>query len=730
VTHDPRSARSDPHATTTAPGRGEPGTDIDSALGANPKVGELGWRWTRSEGAPFPQGATRLPGDRAYNFALYSKHATRVWLLLFREGKPVEPVLRRELHHLKHKTGRIWHCRVSDDELQGARFYAWSVEGPEGPQSSQWHSFDQDKVLLDPYARAIWFPPDFDRSATVRPGSNTGRAPLGCLRTWSPSPERRPPGVTRHETDAVIYELHVRGFTMHPSSGVRPDLRGTFLGLAEKIPYLKELGVTVVELMPVFQYDPQEGNYWGYMPLSFFAPHDGYARSREPEERPAEFRSMVDAFHDAGIEVVLDVVYNHTAEGDHGGPVYNLKGIDNSTYYLMTGDPARPYADFSGTGNTLHTANRYVRKLVLDSLRYWALEMAVDGFRFDLASAFTRRSDGSIDPRDPGIFGDILSDPDLARLRLIAEPWDAAGAYHLGRCLPGITWLQWNGRFRDDIRRWVRGDGGMVPALMRRLYGSDDLFPDELLHTYRPYQSVNYVTSHDGFTLYDLVSYNEKRNWANGHDNRDGPAEEFNWNCGWEGDLHVPGEVLELRKRQAKNFCALLLLANGTPMIRAGDEFLHTQGGNSNPYNQDNATSWLDWDRLEENRGIFRFFRLMLAFRRSHPTLARGRFWRDDVRWYGPGGAPDLSPASRSLAVFVSGATQGDDDLYLMVNGGPEAVRFAVQEESDAQWLRVIDTARGSPDDFREPGREAALESTEYAVEGRSLVLLRRRGAS
>jgi glycogen operon protein len=560
----------------------------------------------------------------------------------------------------------------------------------------------------------------------MQPGSNAGQAPLGllhaCEQVFDWGDDRR----CHHQSDTVIYELHVRGFTNNPNSGVSPDVRGTYAGLVEKIPYLKELGITAVELMPVFQFDPQEGNYWGYMPINFFAPHQGYA-SRKAAcacDQHNEFREMVKRLHAAGIEVILDVVYNHTGEGDHRGPVYSFKGIDNSTYYLMAGDPAAPYANFSGTGNTLHCANRYVRKLTLDSLRYWVKEMHVDGFRFDLASIFSRKTDGSLNLHDPQVFGDIASDPDLASVRLIAEPWDAAGAYHLGRSLPGITWLQWNGRFRDDVRRFGRGDPGLVPALMYRLYGSDDLFPDDRMNAYHAYQSVNYVTSHDGFTLYDQVSYNQKRNWANGHGNKDGPNENHSWNCGWEGDDTVPPEILRLRKQQIKNFCCLVFLSNGTPMFRAGDEFMQTQGGNSNPYNQDNETSWLDWDRLQTHQDIFRFFKLMIAFRKGHPSLCRSRFWREDIRWYGIGPAVDMSYPSHSLAFCLHGASQNDVDIYVMINAYWEDLPFHIQEGDSSQWRQIIDTSLDSPVDFREPGNESPLTSQSYTVRARSIAVL------
>ncbi len=553
-------------------------------------------------------------------------------------------------------------------------------------------------------------------------GSNAGQAPLAhihknaILFNWRDN--KRP----RHTFDAVIYEMHVRGFTRRPNSGVAIDKLGTYAGVVEKIPYLKELGVTVVELLPVFQYDPQERNYWGYMPLNFFSPHHSYASAKTCREQIKEFCSMVNALHKADIEVVLDVVYNHTAEGNQEGPTYSFRGIDNSTYYLLEKD-MQWYRNDAAVGNVLHTANRYVRKMIVDSLSFWAREMHIDGFRFDLASIFSRNDDGTINLDDPPIIAEISAHPDLANIRLIAEAWDVA-SYELGRNFPGITWLQWNGRFRDDIRSFVRGDDGKVGSLMTRAYGSDDLFPDDLNNAYHSYQSVNFITSHDGFCLYDLVAYNSKHNEANGHNNTDGTDYNSSWNCGWEGDNNVQQEVVELRKRQIKNFCCILFLSNGTPMFCAGDEFMNTQGGNNNPYNQDNETTWLNWGLLEKNHDIFRFFKKMIAFRKSHPSLCRSRFWREDVRWYGTGHQCDLSHNSHSLAFCLHGASQGDDDIYVMINAHGEDLGFTVQERHPCEWSRIVDTSLPSPLDFAESGEEMVLNAMNYVVKARSVVIL------
>jgi isoamylase len=633
--------------------------------------------WERDEGALGPPGATWFDTEQGWNFTLYSRHATGVTLLLYGATNFVEPVLELRLNPLKNKTARIWHCLVQRKSAPAARYYGYRVQGPWDPQNG--HRFDPDKILFDPYAEELFFPPDFSREAARKPGRNDGRAVLGVL----PGEEAEfdwgtqlPP---RHTHDAVVYELHVKGFTARANSNVPREKRGTFLGLIEKIPYLRDLGVTVVELLPVHQFDPQEGNYWGYMTMAFLVPHQSYA----VRDAVAEFRQMVRAFHEAGIEVWLDVVYNHTAEGDETGPMYSFRGIDNASYYLL-GSGER-YQDYSGCGNTTRCAHPSVRILVVRSLQHWTEKMGADGFRFDLASVFMRNEDGRINTDSPAIAAEISAIALQLDLRLVAEAWDI-DAYLLGRSFPGLAWRQWNGKFRDDVRSFVKGDAGMVGPLMQRLYGSDDLFPDGPGDVCRPYQSVNYITAHDGFCLYDVVSFNDKHNEANGHGNTDGPTDNRSWNCGWEGDDQAPPAVLALRRQQVRNFFTLLMLANGTPMFCAGDEFLNTQRGNNNPYNQDNETTWLDWSLLERNRDMFRFFQHMIAFRKARPWIGRSRYWRDDVHWYGAGGPVDLS--SHSLAYCL----HGERNLYVMINAFWEPVVFQIQEGKN--WMRLVDTSR------------------------------------
>lgn len=675
--------------------------------------------WYSKEGAPHPLGVSYIAEEDAYNFALYSKHASSVDLLLYKEGEYSVPAVTVHLDPYKNKSQRIWHCRIKSAELQGARFYGYRVEGPLGNGPSYMHQFDPQKVLLDPYAREVIFPPEFSREAAEESGSNAGKAPLGmiCPEEEFDWQDDKP---VRHAHDLVVYEMHVKGFTRYNNSGVPENKRGTFAGIIEKIPYLKELGVTAIELMPVHQFDPTEKNYWGYMPLNFFAPNHAYTSDTTPGGAIREFKTMVRELHKAGLEVILDVVFNHTSEGDIAGPTYSFKGIDNSTYYLMEDHFENPYVNYSGTGNTLRTDHPAVQQLIMDSLRYWVKEMHVDGFRFDLASVFSRKSDGTIGSSP--IFDQIAAEPYLADVRLIAEPWDAGGLYQLGRAFPGISWYQWNGGFRDDIRRFVRSESGYAGKAIQRIYGSDDLFPDDPFNAYHPYQSINYLNSHDGFTLYDQVSYNNKHNFANGQNNQDGHEYNYSWNCGWEGDGNVPPSIMKLRKRQARNFITLLMLSNGTPMILSGDEFLNTQKGNNNPYNQDNETTWIDWSRKKLMAQHFEFTKQLISFRKERKSIARSRFWRQDVKWYGCNGPITFDQELRCFAWFLSGKQFDEPDLYIMVNSHWESKKFKFMEQGP--WKKLIDTAAEGDNAFeRTP---VPVPYPIYTLEGRSIVVFER----
>jgi glycogen operon protein len=667
--------------------------------------------WERIEGAPFPLGANFIASDQAYNFALYSKQALAVTLLLYGADDFAKPLLERAFALSRNRTGRVWHLRLSVAELGAAKYYAYRVEGQQNP--APWgDAFDAQKILLDPYARGVFFPPEFDRDAACTPGSNAGKAPLGLLPPpVASTPRERQPSL-RYGHELVIYELHVRGFTNRANSAVAPEQRGTFAGVIAKIPYLTALGVTAVELMPIHQFDPKEGNYWGYMTLNFFTPHHLYAQGTKPEDALAEFKSMVDALHAAGIEVILDVVYNHTTEGGMGGPTYSFRGIDNSSYYEL--DAAGDYENDSGCGNDLRSTHPVVRRLVTDSLRYWAQETEVDGFRFDLASMLATSRDES----DPGgvaynydaspLIAEIASDPNFADLRLIAEPWDARGAYLLGRPFPAKTLAQWNAQFRDDLRKFVKGDSGLVGALALRLYGSTDLFPDNLPETYRRWQSVNFIDCHDGLNLNDLVSY-------------DDPAQNS-----WDSWLGTLADTAVLRARQVRNFCALILLSNGTPMFVAGDEFMNTQQGNDNPYNRDDETTWLDWDLATKNADVVRFFRLMIALRKAFPIIGRSSGWAADVAWFGVAGAPDYAEVSRALA-FALVDPEAQQALYVMINAHYESLSFTI--ESSGPWQRVVDTFQASPNDILSFSDAPRVVDPIYEVGPRSVVVLSR-GAS
>jgi glycogen operon protein len=682
---------------------------------------------TRREGTPSPLGVSIVDstadfvesGTCAWNFALTSRHASGVELLLYGAADAAKPLLSRTLDIVENRTGLVWHCRVPMVEAEGAQYYGYRVRGPREESSrsiaSHAHRFDPQKILLDPFARAVYFPKGFSREAAKGAGANDGRAPLGVLPRAGDAFAWGEDAPIRHGSDLIIYELHVRGFTMDESSGVPLAKRGTFAGLVEKIPYLKELGVTAVELLPVFQFDPQEGNYWGYMPISFFAVHGQYAMGGGDWAALDEFRAMVRAMHRAGIEVFVDCVHNHTGEGGASDVTYSQKGIDNASYYAIGDSPEKPYVNYSGTGNSIDGNSGIARQLLIESLRYWIEVMRVDGIRHDLASVVMRGSRGDL-PEQPAAAIAATAVRELASVRHIVEPWDAVGAYQLGSAFPLRLAWQWNGKFRDDVRRFVRGDHGLVGAMMQRMYGSDDLFPEVGLHSYRPIQSVNFITAHDGFTMYDLVSYTAKRNEANGHLNTDGSDNEHSWNCGTEGDEGLTPELMARRKRAAKNLCAMLMLSAGTPMLRAGDEFLQTQRGNNNAYNQDNATSWLDWNRRKQFPDVWAFFQGLIAFRKNHPSLGRSRFWRQDVRWHGVTDGINWDEPSRSFAYFLDGARVNDDDLYVMVNMHDARQAYVPQEPGE--WRLAFDT---SLDWMATPG---GVVPASVEVDARAIVVL------
>ncbi len=676
------------------------------------------------QGKSFPLGSTLVPGGA--NFSVFAKYSTGAQLLLFDDIDAPNPSRVIDLDPRSNRTYHYWHAFVPG--ITAGQIYAYRVSGPFDPVRGL--RFDPNKMLLDPYGKCIARPAGRSREAARHRGDNAASA----LRNVVVDPSAYDWGgdapFGRPFAKTIIYEMHVGGFTRHPSSGVSPERRGTYAGLIDKIPYLRDLGVSAVELLPVFAFDEQDGppglgNYWGYQPLSFFAPHDGYSSRSDPLGALDEFRDMVKALHRAGIEVILDVVYNHTAEGGVDGPNICFRGFANETYYILAEDKSR-YADFTGCGNTLNANEPIVRRLILDSLRYWVSEMHVDGFRFDLASILSRDQQGR-PMASPPILWDIESDPILANVKLIAEAWDAAGLYQVGSFV-GDSWKEWNGRFRDDVRSFLKGDTGTVRALAFRLTGSPDVYQRQEREAE---QSINFVTCHDGFTLNDLVSYNSKHNEANGEENRDGADHNLSWNWGVEGPTTDP-EVERLRIRQIKNFLTLTLLATGTPMLLMGDEVRRTQGGNNNAYCQNTEISWFDWTLVETHADFRRFVKALVGLRmnrdlpveRLDMTLNE-LLRRQPFQWHGVRlDAPDWGDQSHSLAATV--ALLGYRlQLHLMINAYWEALPFEVPAlEAQEPWRRCIDTYRPPPEDFCGWADAPPVPGSTYLVQPRSVVIL------
>jgi isoamylase len=675
-------------------------------------------------GASAPLGATVTAGG--INFSVFSRGATRVELLLFDHVDADTPAQVIQLDPDGNRTYHYWHVFVP--WLTAGQIYGYRVHGPYDPARGE--LFDPGKLLLDPYGRGVAVPARYSRVAARRRGDNTATAMKSVVvdpgtYDWEgDTPLRRP------ASETVVYEMHVRGFTRHPNSGVPEAIRGTYAGVIEKIPYLKELGITAVELLPVFHFDALDCpdghvNYWGYAPVSFFAPHQEYSSRRDPLGPLDEFRDMVKALHRAGIEVILDVVFNHTAEGDHDGPTICFRGFGNRAYYILEGEHSR-FANYSGTGNTLNANHPIVRRLILDSLRYWVQETHVDGFRFDLASILSRDSSGHPLPNPP-VLWDIESDPVLAGTKLFAEAWDAAGLYQVGRFV-GDAWKEWNGRFRDDVRSFVRGEEGMVGALADRLLGSPDVYGHK---GHEAEASINFVCCHDGFTLNDLVSYDRKHNEANGERNRDGADDNRSWNCGVEGPTADPS-VEKLRNRQVKNLLTITLLALGMPMILMGDEVRRTQHGNNNAYCLDDEIGWFDWSLVTTHADVLRFTKLLIA-RRVHRDLSVGYprmsltefLARAKPSWHGVRvGQPDWEPHSHSLA-FGADFHHAGLKLHAIMNAYWEPLEFELPPpDGQRGWRRWVDTSLETPDDIV-PWQESPQHSTPvYRVGARSVVVL------
>ncbi|MBN1532543.1 MAG: glycogen debranching protein GlgX [Spirochaetes bacterium] len=701
-----------------------------------------------SPGVPLPLGAT--PYRNGVCFSLLSRHATSVTLVLFQGEEQDSPSCEITLDPVRNKTGDIWHIWV--EGIGEGQYYGYRIDGPYSPEMG--HRYNRNKLIVDPYARAI--SNNFTWDLTMCRGYDPGDPEEDLSFSTLDSAPYTPRSIVVADNGdfsctqlniapekTVIYELHVKGFTRHESSGTRHP--GTFRGLVEKIPYLKDLGITAVELMPVQEFDERENininpesgerltNYWGYSTLCFFAPKGNYSFKRDRGAQVTEFREMVKAFHDAGIEVILDVVFNHTAEGDQKGPTVTFRGIDNSIYYILQED-RRLYRNFSGCGNTVNCNHPLVRDLILDSLRYWVIQMHVDGFRFDLASILGRDQDGTI-LSNPPILRRIEEDPILRNTKIIAEAWDAAGAYQVGN-FPG-RWAEWNGKFRDDVRRFWRGDRGSAGDFATRITGSSDLYGKSEVG---PLRGINFITCHDGFTLADLVSYREKHNLANGEENRDGENYNLSCNFGIEGDPATP-YIDRLRNRQIRNMIATLFLSQGIPMLLSGDEMRRSQGGNNNTYCQDNLLSWIDWDTRAKNGEIFRFTRQMIRFREKHPILRRKRFFTGsaaegfatpDVTWHGYDAGPyDWESGECSVCMLISGdyalldEDEPDRDIYVIFNASLISRYYYIPDPpGGGPWRVAADTANDSPGDIFEPGEEPPLMDGRYYVRKLSTVIL------
>jgi isoamylase len=666
-----------------------------------------------SLGSRQPLGATVR--DDGVNFAVFSPRASRVWLRLYRAASDAEPVAEIELDPAVHRTFGFWHVFVA-----GARagwLYTWRADGPDDPAAGL--KFDARRELLDPWARlvsdVVW-----DRAAAVAGDPTSAlRAQIAAADDYDWAGDRP---LERTLQDAVIYELHVAGYTRHPSAGVESP--GTFRGLVEKIPYLQSLGITDVELLPIFAFDTQDvpaataalglGNFWGYSPVSFFAPHGAYAAGGDPRR---EFRDMVKALHAAGIGVILDVVLNHTAEGGAPGPTIGYKGLVNELFYLLDAKDRSKYLDFTGCGNTVSSNHALVAQWLVEVLRFWVVEMHVDGFRFDLAGVLSRDEQGEPLAHAPVIAAIELA-PELAHSHLIAEAWDAGGIYQVGS-FPGFRWAEWNDRYRDAVRRFLRGEPGHLGELATRIAGSSDLYA---WAGKTPQNGINFVTCHDGFTLYDLVSYDKKHNSANGEHNKDGRDDNSSWNTGVEGPTDDV-EIQRLRAQRARNFMALLLLSQGVPMLTAGDEVLRTQRGNNNAYCQDNDLSWLDWSFPPAARAMLRFTRELIALRKRHPSLRRARFLNGhsedqpaEIHWYGETlAAPDWQDAAaRVLRFTLAGVAPREPALHVMINMAPTLRNLPLPDPAARNWRRIVDTTFDAPDDVVPAG--LPVRGTHYIL--------------
>ena len=680
-------------------------------------------------GNPYPPGCK--PNDGGVNFSIFSRYATHVELLLFETEEDEQPFRIIPLQKDKNRTFFYWHVYIVG--LPIGTWYTWRIDGPNLTREYGF-SFDKEKQLIDPWARAI-SQKRWSRKAACKPGDNSRTAMRCCVVGERYDWEGDIPLRISSEK-SIIYELHVGGFTRHASSKVTHP--GTFLGLIEKIPYLQQLGITHVELLPVMAFDEQDvprnttdlglKNYWGYSTHSFFSPHPGYCVTPEQGSHLQEFRDLVKALHRAGMGVIMDVVFNHTAESGSQGPIINFKGIGGKIFYHRDKFDKSIFIDYTGCGNTVNANHPLVARFIISCLEYWVREMHVDGFRFDLASALTRGGNGEVLEDPPVLWGIELSEQ-LIKTKLIAEAWDAAGLYQVGS-FPGYRWAEWNGRYRDIIRRFVRGDNGLIPELATRICGSSDLYE----HQGRlPIGRRNFVTCHDVFTLYDLFSYNEKHNVANGENNRDGCNDNYSFNCGIEGETENPN-ILQLRRKQAKNVFAILLLSQGVPMLLAGDEFLNSQNGNNNAYCQDNELTWLDWGMAAQNADMLRFVQQMIALRKRHPSIMRRRFLTGkviegkgmaDISWHGiqPNNPQWNDPEARLLAFTLASREVHEPDLHIVMNMSDENAAVELPVISGKKWCLALDTSLPSFQDILSPQDQKPVNSPLYLVNNKTVVV-------
>ncbi len=673
--------------------------------------------------------------EEGINFCIFSRHATRVELVLYETGASTEPFQLIALDPEVHRTFFFWHVFV--ENLEPGVHYTWRVDGP-GDTEHTGFRFNPNKELLDPWARAV-NDQHWSREQACHPHENRQTAMRAVVASDHFDWQGDEP--LNHSLEhSIIYEMHVGGFTRHSSSGATHP--GTFSAIIEKIDYLKDLGITDVELMPVMAFDEQDvplgtkqrglRNYWGYSTHSFYSPHPRYCVSTDPTQHPNEFREMVRALHQAKLGVILDVVFNHTAEGGEGGPTINFKGLDNEIFYHLDPADRRKYLDFTGCGNTVNCNHPLVTRYITASLAYWVRQMHVDGFRFDLASVFARGEEGRPMYNAPLPWA-IAFSRTLARTRIIAEAWDAGGLYQVG-AFPGFRWSEWNGRYRDTIRRFARGDKGLVKDVATALAGSSDLYH----HQGRlPTNSINFVTCHDGFTLNDLVSYSHKHNEDNGENNRDGQNDNFSDNYGIEGPSSN-ATIRALRRQQARNMMTLLMLSQGVPMLSMGDEVLRSQHGNNNGYCQDNEISWLNWHLLDENRDMLRFVKHIIALRKRHASLQRHRFLTGkvnpnrgirDIEWHGPRLNEPLwdDPDGQILVFTLAGTTPAEDDLHVVCNMADAAWTAPLPRIAHRKWFRAVDTSRASPEDILPPREQPLINATGYQVRPHSVVVLEAR---